>query len=438
MMQLRYIGLVAAFVALPFSALGQNTVDVNELVVVPAENGGFADDEIFGVRGGYIHPYLSVRSAWTDNVFNVEDDTDSSWHYTISPGVWFSLPRMSVAPITIAPHNTSAGGLQLELNDDVGTDRYQLYALVGSDINMYSYDSDLNSEDYYAEALARWNMASGLSLRALDRFTVGHDDFGVGEATDDDLREFDTNLLMLTADWDLTEKLRFKVDYSNFMLDYDEANNSFLYDRTDNAIDLYGYYKYSEKTSVFLQYRYTDVEYDNDTAKDNSQDYYYAGIRWASSDKLALLFKAGLQSKSYDVETDEYQDSDNFTVDLQAYYQMSDKTRMTLDLYRKNEESDNAWASEKVVLGARFVYSQAMTEKITAVVDLGYENADYEQLAGQPDRDEDTFHISPAVQFLVRDWLMAELAYSFETRDSSDDAYEYDTNIIYLSLNFVM
>jgi len=437
MKQLRYIGLAAAFVVLPFSALAQNTVDVNELTVVPVD-GGFDDDKIFGVQGGYIHPYLSVQSAWTDNVFNVDDDTDSSWRYTISPGVWFSLPRMQVVPITIAPHNTSAGGMQLELDDDAGTDKYQLYALVGSDINMYSYDSDLNSEDYYAEGLARWNMASGLSLRILDRFTVGHDDFGAGEANDEDLREFDSNLLMLTADWDLTEKLRFRVDYSNFVLSYDEAGNAFFFDRTDNVIDLYGYYKYSEKTSFFLQYRYSDVDYDDDTAKDNSQDYYYGGIRWAGTDKLALLFKAGLQSKSFDNETDEYQDSDNFTVDLQARYQMTDKTKMTLDLYRKNEESDNAGASEKEVLGARFVYTQAMTEKITAKVDLGYENADYEQLAGLPDRDEDSFYISPGVQFLVRDWLMAELAYTFETRDSSEEAFDYDTNIIYLSLNFAM
>ncbi|WP_419176491.1 outer membrane beta-barrel protein [Desulfosediminicola sp.] len=438
MKQLQYIGLATACALLPFTASAQNTVDVNDLVVVPAENGGFADDEIFGVRGGYIHPYLSLRTGWTDNVFNVDDDTDSSWLYTISPGVWFSLPRMRVVPITIAPHNTSAGGLQLELDDDVGTDKYQLYALVGSDINMYSYDSDLNSEDYYAEGMARWNMASGLSLRVLDRFTLGHDDFGVGEATDEDLREFDTNLLMLTADWELTEKLRFKVDYSNFLLQYDEADNAFFFDRTDNVIDLYGYYKYSEKTSLFLQYRYTDVEYDNDTAKDNSQDYYYGGVRWVSSDKLALLFKAGLQSKSFDAETDEYQDSDNFTLDLQAHYRMTDKTDMTLDLYQKNEESDNAGASEKLVLGARFVYSQAMTEKITAKLGMGYENSDYEQLVGQADRDEDTFYISPAVQFLVRDWLMAELSYSFETTDSSDDAYDYDTNTIYLSLNFAM
>ena len=235
----------------------------------------------------------------------------------------------------------------------------------------------------------------------------------------------------------MTEKLRFKIDYSNFLLEYDESENAYL-ERTDNVVDLYAYYKYSEKTSLFLQYRYADVEYDSDTAKDNSQDYYYGGITWQSTEKLALLFKAGMQSKAYDAETDEYRDSDNFTVDLQAQYRMTDKTNMTLAVYRKNEESDNAGASEQVVLGARFVYSQAMTEKITAKVGLGYENADYEQLVGQPDRDEDTFYISPAVQFLVRDWLMAELAYSFETRDSSNDAFDYDTNIIYLSLNFAM
>jgi hypothetical protein len=52
---------------------------------------------------------------------------------------------------------------------------------------------------------------------------------------------------------------------------YDDSINAFL-ERQDDVVDLFGYYKYSVKTSLFLQYRYTAVEYDTATEKDNTQN----------------------------------------------------------------------------------------------------------------------------------------------------------------------
>jgi hypothetical protein len=270
----------------------------------------------------------------------------------------------------------------------------------------------------------------------LDRYSLGHDGFGIGSSTDDNLREFENNLLMVTADWDITEKVRFKIDYSNFNLTYDDSTNAFL-ERQDDAVDLYAYYKYSVKTSIFLQYRYIMVEYDSATEKDNDQDYYYGGVRWDTTDKLSLLFKAGLQYKEYDNETPDFADSDNFVVDLQALYRITEKTEVLLDFYRKNEESDSTIASERVVFGAQFGYTQRVTEKVTGKFRFTYENADYSQLDAS-DREDDTYIFRPSVEYLFKEWLMAEVAYSYEARDSSDEVFDYDTNTILFSLNFAL
>ena len=53
-------------------------------------------------------------------------------------------------------------------------------------------------------------------------------------------------------------------------------------------------------------------------------------------------------------------------------------------------------------------------------------------------REDDTFEVRPSVQYLFKDWLMGELAYSYERRDSSDDLFDYDTNTILVSLNFAL
>jgi polysaccharide export outer membrane protein len=107
------------------------------------------------------------------------------------------------------------------------------------------------------------------------------------------------------------------------------------------------------------------VEHDTATEKDNTQNYFYGGIRWDTTDKLSLLFKAGLQHKEFDEETPDFEDSDNFVVDLQTLYRITEKTDVVLDLYRTNEESDSTAASERVVLGALLGYTQKFTEKIT-------------------------------------------------------------------------
>ncbi len=404
-------------------------------ILLPEGEGAPAD--LFGIEGGYIHPYLSLEGSYTDNVFNVDSGTTDSFMTRISPGIWFTLPRKKIIPITITPHNASPGGLQQELVDAEGTDRYQLYALAGTDLFFYSESDDLNTQDVTLEGMGRYNMASGLSLQLLDRYTLAHDDFGVGiSTTDKNLREFQNNLVMATADWDLTEKVRVKINYSNFILMYDDSINSFL-DRQDNSGDLYAYYRYSVKTSLFVQYRFTDVEYDSATQKNNSQNFYYGGVRWDTTDKLSLLFKTGLQHKEYDNEAPGFEQSNNLTLDLQTLYRFTEKTQASVDLYRTNEESDSAFASERVVLGVQLGYIQKVTEKITGRFNFNYQKADYTQIA-LSDREDDTFIFKPSVQYLFKDWLMGELAYTYEVSDSSNDLFDYDTNTVMLSLNFAL
>ena len=395
------------------------------------------DSDLFGTRGGYFHPYVTFGVDYTDNLFNVAEDTQSSWIGRVAPGIWFSMPRSRTVPIRITPHNTAPGGLQQQVQDVRGTERYQAYALGGLNARAYSEDSDLNSTDARLEGLFRYNFRGGLSLQALDAYSYDQDQFGIDSATQENLRRYQSNIFMATADWDFTEKLRAKVDYSNFILDYDDEENAFL-DRTDNVADIYGYYKYSPKTAFFLQYRYVDVGYDTDELRDNTQNYGYAGIEWDTTDKLALAFKAGYQQREYeDNEVAEGSDYDGFTFDLNSLYRFTEKTQLTLKAYSRSEESDSAEAADKLVLGIFAGYQQRFSEKWSGVVDLFYENSDYDQIV-DIDRDDDRIYIKPALRYEFREWFMTELAYSFDKRDSTDDIFDYDSNTVILNLNFAM
>lgn len=41
--------------------------------------------EIFGTKGGYIHPFLIVEERYTDNLYYTKSDKEDDWITTISP-----------------------------------------------------------------------------------------------------------------------------------------------------------------------------------------------------------------------------------------------------------------------------------------------------------------------------------------------------------------
>jgi hypothetical protein len=419
----------------------------NDIAVVPAISQDIsvdpADDgsgSLFGLSGGYFHPYVSVSEEYSDNLFNVDEDTKENWLTQVSPGLWFALPRTKEVPISITPHNTSPGGLQLALHDVESFERYHFYLLGGLDVKFYSEDSDLNDTDGKVEGLFQYNLPGGLSLQAIDRYSHGQDRFDADNSTQDGVRRYNSNIAQGTVDWAFTEKLSTKVDYTNFYLDYSDDQYDFL-DRTDNAVSVYAIYDYSPKTDFLLEYRFIDVSYDETVGevKDNTNNFIYAGIRWATSEKVFVRLKAGYQKKEYDDDLAEAvnSNSDLFAFEGEVTYRFTVKTNIALKMSNKIDESNSRAALNKKVFGVSLRYNQQFTDHWKGICFFGYKNDDYGQVVAGT-REDDRYTISPALQYRLRDWLMGELRYSYDTRSSSDDFYDYNTNRVMLSLHFAL
>lgn len=401
------------------------------------------DEDLFGSRGGgYVHPFLSVGAEYTDNLFNIAVDEKTNWLTTITPGIWLAIPRTKEVPLAIAPTNTTAGGLQMALPEYKGFERYSAYLMGALNYKNYSYDSDLNDYDANAEGFFKFNLRSGLSFQVIDHFTRSQDRFDVGSATEEALRRFYSNIALGDILWDITEKVSLKAEISNFYLDYKEANDSYL-NRDDNALSLYGYYNLSLRTALFLEYRYIEVNYDDElgSLKDNTQDFFYGGINWIASEKTSIHFKMGYQKRQYGDDAveelsknSETANNDDLSFELDVRYQVTDKTNLTLAAYQAIGETDSSIALDKKVLGGRFGYEQEFFENFIGTLGFTYENSQYNQIIG-PKRDDDRYSIRPALQYIFNDWLMAELAYRWEDRSSTDEIFDYNTNTISFSLN---
>ncbi len=421
--------------------MGQGPSGTSESLL-PEDNLQTEDDDLFGTKGGgYIHPFLSVAGEYTDNLFNIYTDEKSNFLTTLSPGIWLAFPRTKEVPLAIAPNNSTPGGLQRALPDYPGFERYNAYILGALDFKYYSEDSELNDYDANVEGFFKLNLRSGLSFELVDHYTRSQDRFDIGNFLGEtSLRRYDSNIALFNVIWDITEKIGLKVDYSNFFLDYKEVDDAFL-NRTDNAFSLYGIFTFSPKTALFLEYRYIDVSYDTETDKDNDQDSVYGGISWIASTKTSIDFKAGYQTREYkdkavnDIsENSSNSNNDGLIFELDVQYKVTQKTSLSLGMHHQIEETDSAEALDKRILGGTFRYNQEFAEDFIGMLDFTYENADYNQITG-PKRDDDRFILRPALQYVFNDWLMAELAYTWEQRDSTDEIYEYDTNTVSFSLN---
>ena len=391
------------------------------------------DDNLFGLKRGYFHPYVSGHFAYTDNLFNLYEDKTTNFLTKISPGIWLSVPRRKAEPVAIASHNSSGGGLQYMLDDYEGTDRYELYFNGGFDYSKYSADSNLNDFEWAVEGMGRYNFPGGLTLQLMDQYVRNRDRYEVGYPDSNLLHLFYSNVLVGTAEWRITEKFRVKGDVSLFSLRYDEDAFDYL-ERDDFFVDLYGYFNLSEITSFFVNYKYGLIGYDSYTQYDNRQNLIYGGLKWSSTEKIALSTKIGIQDKQFSNEDSTFTDYSGLALELQIDYRYSEKTQVQFNLYKKNEESDSLQAQDKNVLGALFVYNQDYTEKLHGSFSARYENADYTELGGQP-RDEWRIVLEPKLRFAFREWINVELGYQFEKRDSTDDTYDYSSNTVFANLN---
>ncbi len=146
-----------------------------------AEDEEMSGDGIFGMKGGYVHPFVSVGAVYDNNIFN---DTNKSGDYytTLSPGLWLALPGSRERILNLATANVAPGGMQVGLDRPEIFKRYQAYALYQGDWQYYDTYTNEDREDHRAEGFFQYNLKGGLSLNLLDEYKKAYDPRSTGES----------------------------------------------------------------------------------------------------------------------------------------------------------------------------------------------------------------------------------------------------------------
>lgn len=439
------------------SPAGDTSGNVTRQPPAPGRLFGSDDSEdLFGLRGGFIHPSLQFREEWTDNIYNIDEGRQSNLLTMVSPGIWLGFPRMEEVPLRFTLNNGAIGGHRFLVADSETFERFQGFLSATAEFKYYSATSELNDTAWRAEAFARYNLPAGLSLHVLDSFSVDRDRFDQGSFQQQEtpsgqqgspdspspsfIRNYTANMVNTALEYAATDRYTLNFDYTNFLLVYDDEND--WLNRSDNSFTLSLSYHFTPKTSLLAEYSHALVSYEEQEVNDSSNTFIYTGLNWKGSSRISLSAKGGYQIKEFSNSGET--DTGIFSMEAAFDYLISEKTNISFRTYKALEETNTLGERGMDTLVAKLRYEQQFSYRLRGVCELHYELNDHAVFsesrqpgAGEPRKDT-TYAVKPAIDYLFRDWLTVELAYAYETRDSSDNSYNYSTQTVMLSLNFAL
>ena len=380
--------------------------------------------DIFGKTGGYFHPFLSVQERYEDNIFNTPDNEKSDYITTISPGIWLALPGTKKPQLDISTSTFTPGGVVQSRFRPETFRRYQTYLLYSAGLEKYADFSEQDITTHKLEGLFEYNFRGGLSIDLFDQFYRAR----LPQATliSTELDKYKTNLFDVTLSFDVTEKLGLRADYSNYNVNYDAVRNN-AFDRTDNSLSGYIFFKFRPKTSVFVEYEFIDINYDRNILSDSAEQRFFGGIRWGITGKSAGSVKAGYGIREFDDPT--IANDSEFVFEVQADHQFTPKTSLSLFASRRNTESTTTTTDYAVAHNVGIGYAQKLTYRITGRLNLAYWHYEYIgalTYGGETkERTDNEFRAAPSLEYRFRDWLWFGVEYIYTKRDSNFPGLDY-------------
>jgi len=415
---------------LAFSAEdNQPVVNSTAQATTPAASSSLTS-EVFGSRGGFVHPSMSVAAVASDNINNTKNDKIGDWSTIYSPSIWLALPRSQQTRLEIVSSNTAPGGREMFMDKPKSFNRYQGYAFYGADIEEYHTHTERNTVKQAGVGYFQYNLRGGLSIDVFDKYINSADPIGTGDTTE--LEKFKSNLTGTMIDYDLGAKFNIRFDYTNFHLSYDLLDSRGK-DRDDNSYSGYIFYKYSPKTNLFVQYEFIDINYDTNTRENNTQNHYSLGLQWKPTEKTSLRAKVGVVERNSDNTT--VGDTTEPSVELSAAHQLTEKTELQLFASQKVNESTVSTAAYSNDSTVSLTVLEHFTEKIAASLRLSYTKSDFHENAGSLGRTDDIYSLSPSLRYMFKEWLMADLGYEYSERNSTQDDFDYAANKVFIRLS---
>lgn len=362
------------------------------------------------------HPLVGTKGFYTTNLNQTKDPENAGFLSENSLGFNIFWP----------------GNIHL-LRLDYGFNLYTFPKVNGIDKTLYPKNSlDLSFE---------LNLASGIYTK-LNEFYLETLSPASGEEAG--VVERNQNTAGLNLGYKSGERFNIGVGYTNVIHDY-KLNVYNDLDRTEQGVGPQVYFKIFNKTSLLIDYKYGIITYKylrDGLSRDSTQHDILLGITGKVTPKMTYEVKAGIESRKYKESS-----LDGFSTPiagLSLIAQPSVKWSIDLKFFRRAYESN--WGQNyyfyqnRTDLGINWI----PTAKFTAKFDLGYEFNQYNTAQVNPDTGNPEKRVdgvlSPGLNlyYSIKNWFKAGAGYSYRSRNSNFNIWDYNESRISFGIFFIL
>ncbi|MCB1616531.1 MAG: outer membrane beta-barrel protein, partial [Pseudomonadales bacterium] len=381
-----------------------------------------------------IVPSVEVEAQYNDNIYASEDSVAlgtkqvESWVYVVRPGV--------------------------DAVFESGANTYN----VGASLEQGLYETSKNgSDDYLDSSLygsAMFEFDASNHLEAGVEFNSAHDERGSGSTVGagltnrhpDKYDELNAGVKYTLGSKDAMGRMEVSLDH----MDKDYKNNTAItrfLDRDHNEIRLAGYFQVMPKTSVFVEGRHKEIEYDNLPAagkafsKDSDEDRYFVGVEWEATAKTTGTVRLGRQDKDFDGSS--LKDYDSAAWEVELVWQPRSYSTFYLAAQRGTDES----SSSATFIDAKtytFNWDHDWSERVSSSMFYVYTDEEYgaQPLIPLVKRDDKTDMFGGSVNYQMSEDLKLYTSYRYEDKDSSRKTavgakpLDYDRNVLTFGLSY--
>jgi len=353
-----------------------------------------------------IHPYVSVRETWSDNIYSNATLEKSDHYTTTTPGLRLFLPfRMHEAG---AEYNAT--------------------------VNQYNTYNKENTTDNNTSGYLNFKFGSLIGLKVQDVYAKGHEPRGFSSTGF--IEKFITNNAFASVTYGLADLSKIQIDHTKTTWEFQD---SIFRDRTEDSSSVYVFYRFLPKTSVFLEYDRKNVNFDQTDVLHNLDDSTvtstFVGLTWEMTSQSKGTVKAGRLAKDFsDAGVKDFSGS-AYSIDVQ--HQFSEYTSLQLVGQRAVNETN--------LLGSRYVisselfgeYRHRLTHKVGGLVRGSYGKALYsDAITPATIARMDRVALKGAgLKYFMREWLEFSLDYNVKSRVSNFSVNDFDEKTYMVSVS---
>jgi hypothetical protein len=358
-----------------------------------------------------IHPFASIAQKYDDNIFlEPKNEENDDWITTVTLGCGMQMPIVA------------------ERQED-----FMFRAKYAADIIEFWDETNQSRVDHTISALADFAFANDFTLKLDENFKKTADPPN-SELTDLEKRIRNTIQIFLGY---IREDISFDLSYGNIRDDYNKLNNL---DKYEHIVTATGYYQIFPKTSIFSEYNFGTIAYD-DSATNSDSDYHQIrfGLKGEIAPKLTGVIKGGYKYTTYDDSSKE--DFRGVTIFGNLTYNLQERSALNIYGERSSVESTYSVNSyfESNKIGLKLEHQ--LLERLFLVAEGFYQLNKYpEETAEGSETAKRRDHIwngGVGLRYRIKDWVVTETNYEYKQRDSKFATFDYENNKVTIKVSFL-